>query len=269
MTDLSDLRPKAKPRLLDLVKAAGVDVSDWEASWPANPKYCYEWAFGDPDGIAAITIWYPRIESEGGALHYRFVPSQPAFPSDRKRAVFQRRQRVLFAILNEAYARGTPLRAIISDGVVRDLRDLDAEASQVKRRSLDPLTWWVTSFDRVTDSYTLVRGDKPIRIVDQFDVGDAVTRTSTTEVFVRDAEVRNRVRARSEGRCEWCKIPGFKTANGDLYIETHHIIPLSEGGRDRDDNVVALCPQHHREAHYGADRLIVRERLLNLRMRAV
>ena len=37
-------------------------------------------------------------------------------------------------------------------------------------------------------------------------------------------------------------------------METHHIVPLSEGGSDGDDNVAALCPNHHREAHYGVDR---------------
>ncbi|MGH8672363.1 MAG: HNH endonuclease, partial [Burkholderiales bacterium] len=32
----------------------------------------------------------------------------------------------------------------------------------------------------------------------------------------------------------------------------HHVAALSEGGADTDDNVVALCPNHHREAHHGA-----------------
>lgn len=37
------------------------------------------------------------------------------------------------------------------------------------------------------------------------------------------------------------------------YIEAHHIIALSQQGEDTPQNVIALCPEHHREAHYGAE----------------
>lgn len=39
--------------------------------------------------------------------------------------------------------------------------------------------------------------------------------------------------------------------SGKIYLETHHIIPLHENGEDSSGNVIALCPNHHREAHYG------------------
>ena len=35
------------------------------------------------------------------------------------------------------------------------------------------------------------------------------------------------------------------------YLEVHHKIRLSDGGEDTIDNVVALCPNCHRKAHYG------------------
>jgi 5-methylcytosine-specific restriction protein A len=35
--------------------------------------------------------------------------------------------------------------------------------------------------------------------------------------------------------------------------KTHHIIYLCRSGRDTTENVIGLCPQHHREAHYGAN----------------
>ena len=34
-------------------------------------------------------------------------------------------------------------------------------------------------------------------------------------------------------------------------MESHHIIALANEGADRMTNVIALCPNHHREAHYG------------------
>nr|WP_307993153.1 HNH endonuclease [uncultured Niameybacter sp.] len=34
-------------------------------------------------------------------------------------------------------------------------------------------------------------------------------------------------------------------------MEEHHLIPLSEGGEDSLSNVFALCPNCHREMHFG------------------
>jgi predicted HNH restriction endonuclease len=43
----------------------------------------------------------------------------------------------------------------------------------------------------------------------------------------------------------------FKKANGDYYSEAHHLMPLSEQGSQSEDNVVILCPNHHRMFHYA------------------
>ena len=37
--------------------------------------------------------------------------------------------------------------------------------------------------------------------------------------------------------------------NGEPYLETHHIVWLSEGGEDSIENTVALCPNCHRKMH--------------------
>jgi 5-methylcytosine-specific restriction protein A len=34
-------------------------------------------------------------------------------------------------------------------------------------------------------------------------------------------------------------------------LEVHHKKQLSEGGEDTVENAIALCPNCHREAHYG------------------
>ena len=52
--------------------------------------------------------------------------------------------------------------------------------------------------------------------------------------------------------------------DGRLYAETHHVQPLAERGVDRVWNVVALCPTHHREAHYGSRRVQMKVQLLEL-----
>ena len=72
------------------------------------------------------------------------------------------------------------------------------------------------------------------------------------------------VLGRANGQCEYCNEPGFVMGNRNIYLETHHIIPLSEKGSDDVNNVIALCPNHHREAHFGIHKNELREDFLNL-----
>jgi len=58
---------------------------------------------------------------------------------------------------------------------------------------------------------------------------------------------------RANGCCERCKNPApfMKATDGSPYLEVHHLTPLSQGGEDSLNNVVALCPNCHRELHFG------------------
>lgn len=69
--------------------------------------------------------------------------------------------------------------------------------------------------------------------------------------FVRDNKVRDKVIKRAKGKCEYCGSVGFKKSGGAYYLEAHHIISLARQGPDTLQNVIALCPNHHREAHFG------------------
>jgi len=72
--------------------------------------------------------------------------------------------------------------------------------------------------------------------------------------FVRDQAVRDQALARAKGRCELCNEEGFLMANGKRYLETHHIQALGEEGPDTRDNVIALCANDHRAAHFSVNR---------------
>jgi hypothetical protein len=69
--------------------------------------------------------------------------------------------------------------------------------------------------------------------------------------YKRDSRVRDAVKKRAKGRCEFCGELGFLQTNGKRYTECHHIIALANDGADRLSNVIALCPKDHREAHFG------------------
>ncbi len=61
---IEQLKPMAKARVIDLVSAAGVDVSDWsdyDGAAAANPKYCYEWSFVVPNKVVVLNLWYEEF----------------------------------------------------------------------------------------------------------------------------------------------------------------------------------------------------------------
>ncbi len=71
--------------------------------------------------------------------------------------------------------------------------------------------------------------------------------------YVRDSKVRDLVLKRANGICEECNQRGFLKADGKVYLETHHVISLSEQGPDKPHNVIALCANDHRRAHFGRE----------------
>lgn len=56
-----------------------------------------------------------------------------------------------------------------------------------------------------------------------------------------------------------CAVGGF-----DRVVNLHHIIPTSEGGLSKEENLVYLCPNHHEMVHKG---LIIEEELKKLYLR--
>jgi 5-methylcytosine-specific restriction enzyme A len=77
--------------------------------------------------------------------------------------------------------------------------------------------------------------------------------------YGRKAEVAAWVLAASKDACESCEKPApFMKNNGEPYLEVHHLRRLADGGSDKGTNAVAVCPNCHKELHFG----IKREELL-------
>lgn len=75
----------------------------------------------------------------------------------------------------------------------------------------------------------------------------------STYVFNRNPDVVAEVLQRAGGYCEKCKQPAPFARKKDRspYLEVHHKVLLAEGGEDTVGNAIAVCPNCHREAHYG------------------
>lgn len=54
-------------------------------------------------------------------------------------------------------------------------------------------------------------------------------------------------------QCQICGWSGFEKKSGEKFIEAHHIVQLSEGTKGSlcTENVILVCPNCHREIHYG------------------
>lgn len=211
-------------------------------------------------------------------------------PDIRTRAQTQARRAIaLDAALAGAWDSKAIVRVIVNEGLQRPADSLGKESSKVELRKLDVVIWHVAEYDSSNGSLRLVRnGDEgqsnqsvatrpalpatpvvstpvaaplAVQFADQYTVVVAdVRRTeSIGSVYSRSRAVRDAALTRASGACELCGRRGFVTPAGTIYLETHHVQPLSEGGADSEDNVAALCPDDHRRAHYSTDAAEIRE----------
>ena len=81
------------------------------------------------------------------------------------------------------------------------------------------------------------------------------SRVVMVSVFERSADVIAEVLSRAHGVCEACgsAAPFRRKSDGTPYLEVHHRVRLADNGEDVIENAVAICPNCHRRAHYGAD----------------
>ncbi len=294
---LESLRPSKKGAVMDLVAEAEVDVSKWSVKQDgkpvtnprANPHYCYEWAFGGGQEPTVLCVWHSDLTLSDSdivfednlrdlGMRLERIGQEPFSPSEvRSRAKSQAPRAFQFDLqLQRAFRKAKPVRIILLKGEEKSTQELGLDTSKVQFRLLDSEPWYVHSYSG-EGAFRLVRG-KPVaaaeavivepepptaKFDDQFSNADPVARQeSISTAFVRSPEVRQAVLNRAQGICECCGQPGFTTKTGAIYLETHHVVPLSENGPDKEWNVVAICPNDHRRAHYSESWVQLRDELI-------
>ena len=282
---------------MDLVAEAEVNVSKWSvtqdgkpvANPRANPRYCYEWAFGGDNEPTVLCVWHSDLKITDAdivlednlrdlGIKLERLGQEPFSPSDVKsRAKSQAPRAFRFDLqLQGAFRKSKPVRIILLKGEEKPTQDLGRDTSKVHFRQLDAVPWYVHSYSD-EGAFRLVRG-KPVTVTevavlkleapstkydDQFSNSDSVTKQeSISALFVRSPLVRQAVLNRAQGICECCGQPGFITKSGAIYLETHHVVPLSEDGPDKEWNVVAICPNDHRRAHFSENCEQLRDQMI-------
>lgn len=70
------------------------------------------------------------------------------------------------------------------------------------------------------------------------------------EQIQRDTKIAKKLKELYHNECQICGFT-FAKKNGELYSESHHIIPLGRKGSDDIKNIIILCPNCHKQLHYA------------------
>lgn len=79
----------------------------------------------------------------------------------------------------------------------------------------------------------------------------------------RNEVVREFALQMADGVCQGCgENAPFYTGDDDPFLEVHHLHRVSDGGLDDPENVIAICPNCHREVHHGRNGEKLNEELI-------
>lgn len=132
---------------------------------------------------------------------------------------------------------------------VSDLNLVETQTYKQYSKSLD---------EKIVKSKTDTQSKRTERLSLASKVPEKIQLISTA--FKRNSDVIVEVLKRANGKCERCRHQAPFIRNSDLspYLEVHHLTPLSKGGEDTVENAVALCPNCHRELHFGIPEKIIK-----------
>lgn len=82
------------------------------------------------------------------------------------------------------------------------------------------------------------------------------TKYCTIKRHNRIPTVSATAKLRADFKCEvyGCNYTSFIGLYNIPYVEVHHIKRLADGGEDTLKNIACLCPNHHREIHFGENK---------------
>lgn len=78
--------------------------------------------------------------------------------------------------------------------------------------------------------------------------------------FKRDNRTIALIKILRKEKCQICSAT-IKKKDGTFYIEAAHIEPKHRRGRETPDNILLLCPNHHKEFDYGDRNILLHDKL--------
>jgi len=229
----------------DLFSAFQLRARTLEGDWERTLQHVVE-----RDATESVTHAL-ALQRDGDVIVYAAL-----IPSDQLPAIWQRQREVS----DELIARGAMGRAYKNHATNGDSPTmwLQDERTEAAHEVSDALWNW----PGVIDLATLPASDAPVEVAlddtwddvhandySQFGSDGAKRRIVLRSSVKRDAKVRKAVIHRSKGCCERLDCGVGRDFSG--FLDVHHILGVEKS--DRVWNCVALCPNCHRESHFGPD----------------
>ena len=215
---------------------------------PTNPRWA--WCALAPDRSRAVfTLWEDQITNRRSQLSWEGIGNRPG-GADQKRVL-----ELVIAKKIPAFGLVCVAKDILADP--RSIKEVKADFLVRLRIAKDGQDYFGKHCGLVhmLEVTTSAPSNDGLRDLENAPLGNEFPDRAlkSSAVVIRDANVRSYVLKHAEGKCEFCGELGFLMSNGKHYLEAHHIIALCDQGKDTVENVIALCPEHHRQAHYGKD----------------
>lgn len=145
---------------------------------------------------------------------------------------------------------GTPLKRRTRAGgwsEVEEVKELPITMSQTEEQFEKNLREEIEKSKQSSDSERAERLELANKFPDKFQL--------ISVGYRRNPDVIVETLLRANGKCERCNrdAPFIRKSDGTPYLEVHHRISLNDGGEDSVENAVALCPNCHREVHFGLE----------------
>ncbi|MCX8085694.1 MAG: HNH endonuclease [Rhodocyclaceae bacterium] len=239
---------KARRRYVNCVSPHGETCSIWIKSathWPQMAeavRFPWKKLSVSSDGVGAVTVACEAAAKRGATHLLAIVGNESSgmlsfarlYPLADVPSLVAAQAATIDSVFYRAHSAALVLQAIASE-----FADAAAAASAAGIDILSPPR---------QDSTAIVE--------------KTATRVRSGNAYRRDPKVRAQVLQIAGGRCECCGELGFLTETGERYLETHHVVGVSERGPDSSGNIVAVCPLCHRKAHYAADRIQIERKML-------
>jgi hypothetical protein len=239
---------KARRRYVNCVAPSGEPCSIWIKSathWPQMAvavRFPWKKLSVSPDGVGAVTVAC-EAAAKRGATHLL------AIVGDEQSGVLS------FA---RVYALADVPSLVSAQAAVIDSVFYRAHSASLVVQAIAPEFVEATAVTNAMGVDILSPSSRTSTAIAEA----TVTRARSGNAYRRDPKVRAEVLKIAGGRCECCGELGFLTEAGERYLETHHVVGVSERGPDSSGNVVAVCPLCHRKAHYAADRIQIERTML-------
>ena len=150
----------------------------------------------------------------------------------------------VFYLLGRSYLPGfKPLQNVGQ----KNIQKIEQFINEIENRQFSPVAAFESSvIELLTKNENII---KPVGI------RNPTHQTTQVSIFNRDVNVKAWILKNSHGICEVCKKNApFQSFDGLPFLEVHHVKRLADGGTDTITNAVAICPNCHREIHYGENR---------------